>query len=304
MKLKTKMGLTTIVSMMFLLLFPVVYAGTETSGGWTEGVDVRAKYEIEQDEFASAEELYFTSYNRKADINGWKITITVFDDAWSGRFSDRDVDVEAWNPPFPVVLGQKVEVEVTQWLDTEGYICPNSMGLGHVYWRDTQPPEAKAMPDHHWWVKEPEVDPELPGHYWHKVTITNHDSESTLKVSGLTFKPTMTWYEDLSEIVFTGPVYDTFTLDTGSSWSTEIFTVQDFYGGYIYFKYAIFNLDGTKVVCNAWGGHPVNRAVGGILVPVDKFGLLVPYIGLASTIIVATAATAIYTKRVKRRKQK
>ena len=36
----------------------------------------------------------------------------------------------------------------------------------------------------------------------------------------------------------------------------------------------------------------------------DKFGLVVPYIGLASTNLVVTAATAIYVKRVKRRKEK
>jgi len=45
-------------------------------------------------------------------------------------------------------------------------------------------------------------------------------------------------------------------------------------------------------------------SVGGIVVPVDKFGLLAPYIGLASTILVATVATAIYVKRVKPRKEK
>jgi len=48
--------------------------------------------------------------------------------------------------------------------------------------------------------------------------------------------------------------------------------------------------------------------VGGISVPiavsVGNTALLAPYIGLASTIIVATAATAIYVKRVKRRKEK
>jgi hypothetical protein len=48
----------------------------------------------------------------------------------------------------------------------------------------------------------------------------------------------------------------------------------------------------------------VGSRVGGIVVPVNKFGLLAPYIGLASTILVATAATAIYVKRVKRRKEK
>ena len=45
-------------------------------------------------------------------------------------------------------------------------------------------------------------------------------------------------------------------------------------------------------------------AVGGIWVPVDKLGLLAPYIGLASTLIVATVATAIYVKRVKHRREK
>ena len=43
---------------------------------------------------------------------------------------------------------------------------------------------------------------------------------------------------------------------------------------------------------------------GGVGVPVDKLGLLAPYIGLASTILVATAATAIYVKHVKRRKER
>jgi hypothetical protein len=44
--------------------------------------------------------------------------------------------------------------------------------------------------------------------------------------------------------------------------------------------------------------------VGGIWVPVDKLGLLAPYIGLGSTLIVATVATAIYAKRAKHRKKK
>jgi len=44
--------------------------------------------------------------------------------------------------------------------------------------------------------------------------------------------------------------------------------------------------------------------VGGIVIPIDKLALLAPYIGFASTVLVATAATAIYVKRVKRRKEK
>jgi hypothetical protein len=44
--------------------------------------------------------------------------------------------------------------------------------------------------------------------------------------------------------------------------------------------------------------------VGGVFVPVNKLGLLAPYIGLTSTTLVATVAAAVYVKRVKRRKEK
>jgi len=55
---------------------------------------------------------------------------------------------------------------------------------------------------------------------------------------------------------------------------------------------------GKKVIFNATGG------VGGVVIPVDKFGLLAPYIGLTSTILVAIVATSIYVNRVKHRKEK
>jgi len=45
-------------------------------------------------------------------------------------------------------------------------------------------------------------------------------------------------------------------------------------------------------------------AGGGVVIPVDKFGLLAPYISVASTILVATVATSIFVKRVKNRKEK
>ncbi|MDH5450147.1 MAG: hypothetical protein OEX77_04465 [Candidatus Bathyarchaeota archaeon] len=40
--------------------------------------------------------------------------------------------------------------------------------------------------------------------------------------------------------------------------------------------------------------------VGGVWIPSDKFGLLVPYIGVASTIVAGTVAAAIYMKRRKK----
>lgn len=48
------------------------------------------------------------------------------------------------------------------------------------------------------------------------------------------------------------------------------------------------------------GNYYGNDKVGGIQTSVDKFSLLAPYIALASTILAAIAATAIYVKRRKK----
>jgi len=50
----------------------------------------------------------------------------------------------------------------------------------------------------------------------------------------------------------------------------------------------------------AYYGEPQPPPVGGIWVPVDKLGLLAPYICLAITIIVATVATATLVKHKKK----
>lgn len=45
--------------------------------------------------------------------------------------------------------------------------------------------------------------------------------------------------------------------------------------------------------------YPYVAKVGGVWLPIDKFGLLAPYFGLASMIIAATVVTFIYIKRTK-----
>ena len=84
-----------------------------------------------------------------------------------------------------------------------------------------------------------------------------------------------------------------------------------------YWEYKDTIEEGPFTVPHAWrkvyliGEHEViltvtkfEWGVGGFVVPVDKFGLLAPYIGVASTILVATVATAVYVKRVKRKEEK
>jgi hypothetical protein len=81
---------------------------------------------------------------------------------------------------------------------------------------------------------------------------------------------------------------------------------------FLAYVYDVTALDGTPEtnfdnnVRMSWMNAPSGDggAVGGVVVSVDKFGLLAPYIGLTSTILVTTVATAIYVKRVKRRKEK
>jgi hypothetical protein len=61
--------------------------------------------------------------------------------------------------------------------------------------------------------------------------------------------------------------------------------------------------DLNPILANLTNGHvTIQQNVGGIQVPTDKFGLLAPWISLASTMLIGTIAAAIYVKRVKRRK--
>ena len=61
----------------------------------------------------------------------------------------------------------------------------------------------------------------------------------------------------------------------------------------------------TKIQPVLFSMRPGNQTgVGGIAIPVDKFALLVPYIGLASTIMVAAVASSAYVKLVKRGEEK
>lgn len=47
---------------------------------------------------------------------------------------------------------------------------------------------------------------------------------------------------------------------------------------------------------------PIPSFVGGVQIPVDKFAVTAPYVGIVSMVLAATVATTFYVKRVKRRK--
>lgn len=62
------------------------------------------------------------------------------------------------------------------------------------------------------------------------------------------------------------------------------------------------NATGTKDFLVTIEKHVIG--VGGSVIPIDKLGLLAPYIGLASLTIIATVVTIFCIKRIKHKKQK
>lgn len=111
--------------------------------------------------------------------------------------------------------------------------------------------------------------------------------------------------DPLPDRVYKPPAYEGWYLyyDVPSSGEATV-TVHVYYANVlepILFTYLAYD-DGWYVESHIRGGALVT--VGGTLIAVNKFALLAPYIGFASTVVVAAAATAIYVKRVRRRKEK
>jgi len=59
-------------------------------------------------------------------------------------------------------------------------------------------------------------------------------------------------------------------------------------------------IEGTGLTHTGPGNTVLSQKVGGIVISVDKLGLLAPYVGLASLALVTTTATTIYAKRRKK----
>jgi hypothetical protein len=114
------------------------------------------------------------------------------------------------------------------------------------------------------------------------------------------------------DVILVGTGNGAYNLTTYGSSGGSIYYPQSFSGTISqhetqeYFSVASSTI-GPLTVITTPGSPPVptpQGGVGGIIVSIDKFGLLAPYIGLASTIMIGAVATVLYVKRVKRRKEK
>jgi len=272
---------------------------TNVQGGKMEGRPViREEFGLIQNKFTDyANDLHiaFSTYQFKPmpHIAGWNVTISRFTSSSAQQGLDRKILYV--NASLAIIdYLQEVEIVAEFWLDP----CSNTMTHEQWMWTQTPPIAVKAVPDYGWTVGSPYEDVSHPGQYLHVIEIANLDSSDAISFTSFTYLAHMTWYNDLSTIPFPSPQIPDFTLQPGKSKSIPVLTTGTFFGGHVYFKYNIGG--GSFVIVD----HYVTSTVGGILVPVDKFGLLAPYFGLASTILIATVATAIYVKRVKHRKEK
>jgi len=303
--MKGKARLVLILFVCLAIIFPLdmVLADTSTSGGTNTGVRVRETWKLHQDKYTLATDLHFKLWQKEDNINvnGWEVNISGFASSSSQRgdqpepyHSDGDngqhaVDVNA-SGGAGIPNCNWVTVKATFWLTSW-----NTKRLADVKWTDDGA-EEKAMPDHGWSIDYPKSVP-CTEQFLHMFTITNDDTTDELNVTGLAFLATMTWFDDITQIEFSGS-YPNFTLAPGQNWSTNITTTGPLYEGHIYFKYS---LNGSGIYSKDWVDHPVTKEplVGGTIIPINTLGILAPYIISAALIVSAVAATTLYVKRKK-----
>ncbi len=245
---------------------------TTTAGGSQTGYRAVANFNPVQSAYGAADQLSFVAYNTAVDINGWEVLVQEFTRSASDRVegSQRDIDVTADSPEEePVIVPEDftVLVKQTQWLATSS-ICSNTIEMKDTMWNEYPmgraggSRQAKAVPDHGWRVRHPAPVPGVPGFFAHPFELINNDTQA-LKVCALGFQSSMTFYDTLGVLEWEGPLYE-FTLMPGEMFTMDVITEGPLIGGWIYFKYSVFDESGAAVICTARGGHEVSGIPGDV----------------------------------------
>jgi hypothetical protein len=240
--------------------------GVVTKGGSRTGVPARTTERLWQVQYAEADSLTFTTYNKDEDINGWHILITDFISAESQRDGDRRVDVQAWNAI--IEKDEYIEFTSTQWLNEY-----NGQGFEDVTWYPATgalraPAQSSVSSvEHYWNIGAPYPVPQQPGKYHHTFLVKNPNPVDTLMVTGLQFA--IDTFEDtvMAGIDFPDTtIYNPITLAPGDTWSTLIDTEGLRTGDFIYFRYSAIDTISDEIV-SVWGGHQIPGELVGITSP-------------------------------------
>jgi len=246
--------------------------------------------DIQQLSFLVADNLEFQCWISPGDIRyhitGWRIEVTDFPSCYCDYADEYEqiVQVDTWGDNIPKYT--TVTIDARLWVDP----YHNEMDIYNYYWSEGSV-LVKALPDHGWVVRPPTE----------RVYIYNKDPLVDFTIYDFKWRVSTTYYSNLKVVPFDHTEPGNFLIEHGlsKSFTTPFGGLTD--DAYLYFHYKMQNAIGDDVM-ELWASHNIEAAVGGFLVPVDKFGLLAPYIGLASTIVVATVATAIYAKRRKEKR--
>lgn len=308
------------ISLAFLVLLSAaasVNAGN-TNGGNQEGVPVNVVQNLPQQSWnPSANDFHFDISAKRPGIaiNGWQVDIGQFPGVVSARKPGTNnaftVDANGAN----VALNGWASVKIKVWLDGASTSCPNQLVI--KWWWTLNGAKGTEHNAGAWAWGWPQWA-SAPTNFNHLFNMTNMDSANNLTIVNLGFLPTMSTYDDLTAIVFPPPYYN-ITILPLQSWLINITTTGPFYGGHIYFRYNV-TLSGDvggggalqsaasdpEYYAQQWADHLVTEhiTVGGIVLPIAKFSLLAPYIGLASTAMIGVVATVVYVRRAKRREEK
>jgi hypothetical protein len=309
---KTKKKLLLIFALALLSLSamnPSVYAKCEEEDGCVDceggptrsGTTQRSQWNTGPDDW-DYDDYHFIAWQKESYIyiNYYYVSIdgdkySIFDHYCKQIDCDlsesrHEVEVDAWECDVPSY--KTVEVTVKLWLTDE-----NTLRIKEEYWTESGQPRG-GLPDRGWVVSD--------GPSQKTVTIYNDEPTGgdTFKITNFEYYITEAYYTNLSTVPYTGTIITTYTLNPDGG--SQSFNLDcDLECGHVYFHYTMLNTT-DHVISEQYGDHEIApcEGVGGVMVPIDKLGLLAPYIGLASTILIATATTAIYVKRVKRRKEK
>jgi len=282
-KVNTKRISIVIVSLIILCLFfeqPGVQAETVTEGGEKAGVPVPVRHikRVHQNKFDNATDLHFKVWQKMDNVNvtGWRVEISNFTSSSSQR-SDQPEPYHSKidnHPAYPktnnpdngqhaidvfangAIIRESswVKINVTFWQTNK--TCDNRITWSGANWTKGAE-KKKAEPDNGWGADLPQQHSKKPGVFYHNWTFTNYDTVDNVTVSGLTFLPTMVWYENLTDIIFPYPPYLDFTLRPGESWFIIINDTYSLVGGHIYFKYSIKASE--EHVSENWADHPVTE---------------------------------------------
>ena len=168
---------------------------------------------------------------------------------------------------------------------TDARVPPEKASLGNFVWEDLNGNGVQ--------------DPSEPGVFG--VTVSLYRSDGTFVGSTTTDGSGYYSFTDLDP----GDYYLVFTLPSG-----YVFTLQD-EGADDAFDSDVDPSTGRTMVINlqagendpSWDVGLIKAPVGGVWVPINKFELLAPYLGLVSVIVSAVAVSGVIVKRMTKKKQ-